>query len=179
MCYINKIDDDYYLNDKDKEPQKCEVKLGGFKSETVVLPLNSTGRTLINKAKLDIALENADRYELGMKAARVLGPRTGTSTPKKPLTEYMTDEEREQYEAIIKAATERRAEATKKKPLTAIEKAERQAAAAKARYEALLAAAQAESAAVQDNDEEAEPDEFDFSPDDIQVTKSKGKRGSK
>lgn len=69
----------------------------------LVLPTNSTGRKFVMRHKVD----EAGEVELTYRAPR---PRGG-ATANKPLTDFMTDEERATYDAILAKAEVRRAEA--------------------------------------------------------------------
>lgn len=104
----------------------------------VVLGPNSANRKYIAHNEFFAKAEN-DVYIVEDKTT---GPRVlGTSEPDKKLVPYMTDEDREAYEAIIARAKANR-DAQKNKPLTEEEKIEAQIKkllAKKAELEALLA----------------------------------------
>lgn len=74
------------------------------------------------------------------KETKVLGPRPeGHTVNRKPIEDYMTDEERTTYLEILEKARQRREEANKKPKMTELEKAERALEAAKRKLEALKA----------------------------------------
>lgn len=104
----------------------------------VVLGPNSANRKYIAHNEFFAKAEN-DVYIVEDKTT---GPRVlGTSEPDKKLVPYMTDEDREAYEAIIARAKANR-DAQKNKPMTEEEKIEAQIKkllAKKAELEALLA----------------------------------------
>lgn len=94
---------------------------------------NDTNRALISIKMLDKAA--TDRYELlpkEYKTPRVLG------NSKKPLEDYLSDEDKELYLALVEKAKKAREEATKK-PMTEEEKLKAKIAKYQAQYEALLA----------------------------------------
>lgn len=113
--FVNKINGDYYLNVEGQEPQKCEVKQPKGWDATVFLPENPTNRKLINKARLDANLEKSPEYELTVKTPVTIT--RGPKTPKKPDIEYLSDEDKVVYQALldkIKAAKEKEKEEAKK-----------------------------------------------------------------
>ena len=94
---------------------------------------NDTNRALISIKMLDKTV--TDRYELVQKeykAPRILG------NNKKPLEDYLSDEDKATYLALIEKAKKAREEATKK-PMTEEEKLKAKIAKYQAQYEALLA----------------------------------------
>lgn len=103
---------------------------------TLVLPQNPSNRKYFNSKKVDAA---GGSIELTYKESKVLGPRTESSEPRKKLEDYMTDEEKATVQAIMEAARKRREEATKKVPMSPVEKAKRAYERAMANYEAELA----------------------------------------
>lgn len=105
---------------------------------TLVLPENPVNRKYFSANKVDNAKDN--RIELTYKEMRVLGPRPeGHTVNRKPIEDYMTDEERTTYLEILEKARQRREEANKKPKMTELEKAERALEAAKRKLEALKA----------------------------------------
>lgn len=106
---------------------------------TLVLPQNPSNRKYFNSKKVDAA---GGTIELTFKESKTFGPRTNNGEPKKKLEDYLTDEEKSILADIMAKAKARR-EADKPKPLTEVEKAKRAAEKAQAKYEALLAKAQA------------------------------------
>ena len=88
--------------------------------------VSATNRRLIGINGIKKA--NVERYELTTKEyhePRVLGPRPANGEPRKKLEDYMTDEEKAIIAGIIAKAKERREEATKREPMTELEKAQR------------------------------------------------------
>lgn len=105
---------------------------------TLVLPENPANRKYFSAKKVDNAKDN--RIELTYKETRVLGPSPeGHTVNRKPIEDYMTDEERTTYLEILEKARQRREEANKKPKMTELEKAERALEAAKRKLEALKA----------------------------------------
>lgn len=117
--YITKKDGEYYFNREGQEPVKCEVKQPKGWNETVFLPENETNRKLINKAKLDKALDTNPEVELTVKQPVVHGPRT--SGPKKADIEYLDDNDKVLYQELMKKiADAKQAERNKAKDPKAI-----------------------------------------------------------
>lgn len=88
--------------------------------------VDATNRRLIGINGIKKA--NVERYELTTKEyrePRVLGPRPANGEPRKKLDEYMTEEEKATIADILAKAKARRDEATKKEPMTELEKAQR------------------------------------------------------
>lgn len=113
--FISKHDDGlFYLHDGDKAPLAC--KIDAYRDE-LIIPENSTGRSRV-KIKLVVG-----EYELAPKA--------------KTWVDYMTPEERAQYDAIRKAAEGRM---PKPANLTELEKAQRALERAKAKIAQLTGA---------------------------------------
>ena len=113
----------YLLNDKPKnEPF------------TLILPENPSNRKYFNTKKVD---NSGGEIELTYKETMTFGPRSETSN-RKPLEDYLNDEDKELYLSLIEKAKKNREEATKKQPLTEIEKAKLRVERAEKAYEALL-----------------------------------------
>ena len=110
--YITKQEGNYYLNREGQEPVRCEVKQPKGWDETVFLPENETNRKLINKAKLDKALEKADEFELTVKAPVTIGQRS--AAPKKPDIEYLDDNDKILYQELMDKIAKAKAEAKAK-----------------------------------------------------------------
>ena len=105
---------------------------------TLVLPENPVNRKYFSANKVDNSKDN--RIELTYKETKVLGPRPeGHTVNRKPIEDYMTDEERTTYLEILEKARQRKEEANKKPKMTELEKAERALEAAKRKLEALKA----------------------------------------
>lgn len=87
----------------------------------LALPENPANRKYLQES---VVLKNGGEVELTYRETRTIGPR-GESTPRKPLEEYMSEEDKATYLAIIERAKKAREEACKKAPLTELEKAMR------------------------------------------------------
>lgn len=113
----------YLLNDKPKnEPF------------TLILPENPSNRKYFNTKKVD---NSGGEIELTYKETMTFGPRSETNN-RKPLEDYLNDEDKKLYLSLIEKAKKNREEATKKQPLTEIEKAKLRVERAEKAYEALL-----------------------------------------
>lgn len=88
------------------------------------LPTNSCNRVWVSCAKVDKAATQCVDYGDEVKVPRTI---TGRSVAeRKPLEDYLSEEDRKMYLALVEKAKKTREEATKKKPLTALEKAQRE-----------------------------------------------------
>lgn len=136
-----------------EEPKACQISKDGL---CIVLPENAANRKYFMLAKAEKETADADHIELTYKATRQIGS-TGPKMPNAKLVEYLkgykgTDEEPvdgdalyEEYVAIVARATEAY-QASKNQPKSEKEKLEAKLAAAKAKYEKLLAEAAASDA---------------------------------
>ena len=88
------------------------------------LPANSCNRVWTNCAKVDKAANQCVDYGDEVKVPRTITGRS--TTERKPLEDYLSEEDRKTYLALIEKAKKAREEATKKKPLTELEKAQRE-----------------------------------------------------
>lgn len=86
---------------------------------TLVLPANESNRKYFNSKKVEAA---GGTIELTYKESKTFGPRT-ESTPRKGLEEYLNEEDKKLYLALIEKAKKAREEANKKSPKTELEKA--------------------------------------------------------
>lgn len=86
------------------------------------LPVNSTGRQFASCKKIDNAPNQTIDYGTTVKIPKVLGPQA----PKKPLEEYLNENDKKTYLALVEKAKKAREEANKKIPLTDLEKARKQ-----------------------------------------------------
>jgi hypothetical protein len=102
---------------------------------TLVLPANASNRKYFNSKKVEAA---GGEIELTYKESKTFGPRS-ESTPRKPLEDYLSPEDKELYLSLVEKAKKARDEATRRAPMTELEKAERRFELAKARVEALRA----------------------------------------
>lgn len=128
MVKIKQIDEQFYVEDNGEllpisGKNFLEKKTG---INWYHLPENSSNRKLIDARKL------VDGYELTHRETRVIG----ASTSKKSLTEYMSEEDLELYNAIIARAEKAREEA-KAKALSPEEKLRAQIAKLQARLDQL------------------------------------------
>lgn len=131
---ITKIDANTYHFEEDGKLQiltnndvVLEKKTGAY---WLKLPENSTNRKLINVKKFD----KEACIELTYKTPITLSTREN-SEPKKPLEDYLEGEDRIIYLELVEKAKKNRAEATKKKPMTELEKAEAKVARLMAQIE--------------------------------------------
>ena len=102
--------------------------------------VQATNRRLIGIALIEKSMKDGE-FEVEAKeyrAPRVLGPRDENGNHKK-LEDYLTDEEKSII-ANIMAEAKKRKEADKPKPLTEVEKAQREYEKAKAKLEKLMGA---------------------------------------
>ncbi len=100
--------------------------------KTLKLPDNPSNRKYYAIKKL----EDVTEVELTYKASITLGTREN-SEPKKPLEDYLEGNDRALYLELVEKAKKNRAEATKKKPMTELEKAEAKVARLMAQIEEL------------------------------------------
>ena len=88
------------------------------------LPANSCNRVWTNCAKVDKAANQCVDYGDEVKMPRTITGRSAVE--RKPLEDYLSEEDRKTYLALVEKAKKAREEATKKKPLTELEKAQRE-----------------------------------------------------
>lgn len=124
---IYKTNDTFYMEDND-----TIVELSPNKDYFLKLPENSVNRVWVSCKKVDKAPNQTIDYGDIVKTPRTL------STSKRPLEDYLNDEDKAMYLALIEKAKKAREEATKK-PMTEEEKLKAKIAKYKAQYEALLA----------------------------------------
>ena len=89
---------------------------------TLILPENPSNRKYFSSKKVDAA---GGEIELTFKETRTLGSRTESSAPRKGLEEYLDEDDKALYLALVEKAKKNREQATKKVPLTPLEKAQR------------------------------------------------------
>ena len=87
------------------------------------LPTNSCNRVWVSCAKVDKATNQCVDYGDEVKVPRTITGRSATE--RKPLEDYLDEKDRKTYLALVEKAKKAREEATKKKPLTELEKAQR------------------------------------------------------
>lgn len=90
---------------------------------TLILPENPSNRKYFSSKKVDAA---GGEIELTYKESKTLGPRTESVTPRKGLEEYLDEDDKALYLALVEKAKKNREEANKKVPLTPLQKAERE-----------------------------------------------------
>lgn len=140
LAYVVKRDDGYHVVDQNgTEGPVCTKRTSdGY----IILTPNAANRKNINEKKTEAFFaENPDgMIPLCYKATRTVST-AGPKMPNAKLISYLSEEEQEEYKAIIARAIEAK-NADKKKPMTELEKAQAAAERARAKYEALLAQAQ-------------------------------------
>ena len=124
---IYKTNDTFYMEDND-----TIVELSPNKDYFLKLPENSVNRVWVSCRKVDNAPNQTIDYGDIVKTPRTL------TTSKRPLEDYLNDEDKAMYLALIEKAKKAREEATKK-PMTEEEKLKAKIAKYQAQYEALLA----------------------------------------
>ena len=124
---IYKTNDTFYMEDND-----TIVELSPNKDYFLKLPENSVNRVWVSCRKVDNAPNQTIDYGDIVKTPRTL------TTSKRPLEDYLNDEDKAVYLALIEKAKKAREEATKK-PMTEEEKLKAKIAKYQAQYEALLA----------------------------------------
>lgn len=140
LAYVVKRDDGYHVIDQDgTEGPVCTKRTAdGY----IILTPNAANRKCVNEKNAEkFFAENPDgKIELTYKATRTLGA-AGPKMPNAKLISYLSEEEQEEYKAIIARAVAAK-EADKKKPMTELEKAQAAVERAKAKYAKLLEDAQ-------------------------------------
>ena len=106
------------------EDQGNVVEVTPNKDYWLKLPANSCNRVWTNCAKVDKAANQCVDYGDEVKIPRTITGRS--TTERKPLEDYLSEDDRKTYLALIEKAKKAREEATKKKPLTELEKAQRE-----------------------------------------------------
>ena len=100
------------------------VEVAPNKDYWLKLPANSCNRVWTNCAKVDKAANQCVDYGDEVKMPRTITGRSAVE--RKPLEDYLSEEDRKMYLALVEKAKKAREEATKKKPLTELEKAQRE-----------------------------------------------------
>ena len=106
------------------EDQGNAVELTPNADYYLKLPVNTCNRVWVSCAKVDKAPGQCIDYGAEAKVARVLGQREG-NVERKPLEDYLNEEDRKTYLALIEKAKAARTAATKKQPMSELEKAQR------------------------------------------------------
>ena len=136
LAYVVKREDGYHVIDKDgTEGPVCNKRTAdGY----IILTPNAANRKCVNEKNAEkFFAENPDgKIELCYKATRKLGV-AGPKMPNAKLIAYLSEEEQEEYKAIIARAIAAR-DADKKKPMTELEKAKAAAERAQAKLAKLL-----------------------------------------
>lgn len=113
-----------FVDDQGNETVKTIDRFYPGEPTTLVLPENPANRKYFSTKKLEEIGD--DGLELTYKESKTYGPRLpGESSPRKPLEDWLTEDERKVYDELMAKARERRAEAQKKPTLTPVEKAKR------------------------------------------------------
>lgn len=113
------------------------VELTPNQDRYLKLPANSVNRVWVSCAKVDKAPNQCVDYGEDVKVARTLAPR-GESTPRKGLEDYLDDEDKALYLALVEKAKANREAANKKAPMTEEEKLRARIARDEARLAALM-----------------------------------------
>lgn len=136
------------ISDDGREVVKPIVAIDPANPAILKLPENASNRKWLSTKKLETC--DGD-YELIYKESRTFGPRLpGQSSPRKPLEDYLTEDERKIYDDLMAKARERREEATKKPPMTELEKAKRAYERAQEKFAKLQAEEEARKKAFQE-----------------------------
>jgi hypothetical protein len=141
MASIVKYDDGYHVVDKDGTVGPVlNITKDGI---SFILTPNASNRKYMAVKAVEKALAEADSMPLYYKGTKVLGPQGSRTTalPNAKLIAYLSEEEQEEYKAIIARAIAAR-DADKKKPMTELEKAQAKLAKAQAALEKLMAQAE-------------------------------------
>ena len=117
------------------EDQDNVVEVTPNKDYWLKLPANSCNRVWVSCTKVDKAANQCIDYGDEVKVPRTITGRS--TTERKPLEDYLNEEDRKTYLELVEKAKKAREEATKKKPLTELEKARRNVEKWQARVEAL------------------------------------------
>lgn len=138
---IVKDGDDYFVETLDGVRSEAlkTIQDGSKSGQAFVLPKNPSNRKWYNKGNTDKEIEANGFCALTYKPTKVLGPVGSRSTalPNAKLIAYLSEEEQEEYKAIIARAIAAR-DADKKKPMTELEKAKAAAERAQAKLAKLL-----------------------------------------
>ena len=106
------------------EDQGNIVELTPNKDYWLKLPANSCNRVWTNCARVDKAIDQCVDYGDEVKMPRVVTGRSNVE--RKPLEDYLDGDDRKLYLELVEKAKKAREEANKKKPLTKLEKAQRE-----------------------------------------------------
>ena len=128
---VYKINDTFYMEDNNNT-----VAIEPNQDNYLKLPQNSCNRVWVSCKKVESAPNQTLDYGDAVKIPRVLGPYNHG----KKLEDYMTPEEKAIIDEIMAKCKERK-EADKPKPLTELEKAEREFERAMKKLETLKAKA--------------------------------------
>ena len=106
------------------EDQGNIVELTPNKDYWLKLPANSCNRVWTNCARVDKAIDQCVDYGDEVKMPRIVTGRSNVE--RKPLEDYLDGDDRKLYLELVEKAKKAREEANKKKPLTKLEKAQRE-----------------------------------------------------
>ena len=128
---VYKKDNKFWMEDNG-----ATIELTPNEDNYLKLPTNSVNRVWVSGGKVEKAPGQYVDYGMEAKVPKVYGPR-GSTTERKPIEDYLSDEDKATFLALLEKAKANKAEATKKAPMSDLEKAERALERAKARVEAL------------------------------------------
>ena len=135
LAYVENIDGVYWVRDAatgELSDKPCKICSD---DKTIALTPNASNRKWIKIAEVEGKLANDGKCGLVYKASHPIGP-VGSRLPNAKLVEYLSDEDKATYTAIIERARAAM-EADKKKPLTELEKAQKALERAQAKIAAL------------------------------------------
>lgn len=138
LAKLVKREDGYHVIDQDgTEGPVCDKRTAdGY----IILTKNAANRKCVNEKLAEATFENGAEYiPLTYKETRVIGA-SGPKIPNAKLIEYLSEEDKAEYLAIIERARVAY-DADKKKPMTDLEKAQAKVAKAQAALAKLLAEA--------------------------------------
>lgn len=135
LCEIIKEGDEYFLVDLESG-EKVGEALKVTNDGSFILPKNRANRKWATVNKVNAALDAGNRFTMTYKATKKFGP-VGNRVPNEKLISYLSEEEQEEYKAIIARAMQARNDA-KAKPMSEREKLEAKIAKAQAALAKLL-----------------------------------------
>jgi hypothetical protein len=135
LCEIIKEGDEYFLVDLESNDIVGDA-LKVTNDGSFILPKNRANRKWATVNKVNAALDAGNRFTMTYKATKKFGP-VGNRVPNEKLISYLSEEEQEEYKAIIARAMQARNDA-KAKPMTEKEKLEAKIAKAQAALAKLL-----------------------------------------
>lgn len=138
-------DGKYFVTEGDKKTEITKVTL--YQNRNILcLPENESTRQYYDKAKADAAIDKDGELVLTYKARVTIGSKV-EKAPNAKLVEYLSEEDRKEYDAIIERA-KKAYEAAKAKPMTEEEKLLATIAKSEAKLAALKKEAELKAAVV-------------------------------